>query len=117
MSYRAPLKDMLFVHEANSPASTRSRSCPASRTRRSTPSQAVLEECAKFSERRARAAERRRRPRSRRSWQDGVVTTPPGFKEAFRQFAEGGWQGLQHPAEFGGQGLPKTDRRRRAARC
>ena len=36
-----------------------------------------------------------------------MVTTTPGFKEAFRQFGEGGWQGLQHPAEFGGQGLPK----------
>jgi alkylation response protein AidB-like acyl-CoA dehydrogenase len=36
------------------------------------------------------------------------VTTTPGFKEAFRQFAEGGWQGLQHPTDFGGQGLPKT---------
>jgi len=38
----------------------------------------------------------------------GEVTTPPGFKQAFRQFAEGGWQGLQHPVDFGGQGLPKT---------
>ena len=36
------------------------------------------------------------------------MTTTPGFKEAFRQFGEGGWNGLQHPAEFGGQGLPKT---------
>ena len=42
----------------------------------------------------------------RSSFHDGVVTTTPGFKEAFRQFAEGGWQGLQHPPEFGGQGLP-----------
>jgi alkylation response protein AidB-like acyl-CoA dehydrogenase len=42
------------------------------------------------------------------SLKDGVVTTTPGFKQAFRQFAEGGWQGLQHPVEFGGQGLPKT---------
>ena len=46
--------------------------------------------------------------RSPSSWKDGEVTTTPGFKEAFRQFAEGGWQGLQHPADFGGQGLPKT---------
>ncbi len=30
-----------------------------------------------------------------------------GFKEAFRQFAEGGWQGVVHPVEFGGQGLSK----------
>ena len=42
------------------------------------------------------------------SWNDGEVRTTPGFKQAFRQFGEGGWQGLQHPAEFGGQGLPKT---------
>jgi butyryl-CoA dehydrogenase len=37
---------------------------------------------------------------------DGVITTK-GFKEAFRQFADAGWQGLQHPTDFGGQGLPK----------
>ncbi|RQR44859.1 acyl-CoA dehydrogenase [Burkholderia sp. Bp9126] len=41
------------------------------------------------------------------SLKDGVVTATPGFKEAFRQFVEGGWQGLQHPAEYDGQGLPK----------
>ena len=38
---------------------------------------------------------------------DGSVTTPKGFKEAFRRFGEGGWQGLHFPAEYGGQGLPK----------
>jgi hypothetical protein len=37
---------------------------------------------------------------------DGRVTTPTGFKEAFRQVAEGGWLGLSAPTEFGGQGLP-----------
>jgi alkylation response protein AidB-like acyl-CoA dehydrogenase len=41
------------------------------------------------------------------TWQDGKVTTSKGFKEAFRAFADAGWQGVQHPAEFGGQGLPK----------
>ena len=35
-------------------------------------------------------------------------TTTVGFKEAYQQYCEGGWQGLQHPADFGGQGLPKT---------
>jgi alkylation response protein AidB-like acyl-CoA dehydrogenase len=40
-------------------------------------------------------------------WQNGNVTTSKGFKEAFRSFAEAGWQGVQHPTEFGGQGLPK----------
>src|ERR1700749_1090346 len=37
---------------------------------------------------------------------DASVTTPKGFKEAFRQVAEGGWLGLSAPAEYGGQGLP-----------
>src|SRR5690606_27268359 len=31
-----------------------------------------------------------------------------GFREAFREFAEGGWQGLPHDPEWGGQGLPKV---------
>jgi len=39
---------------------------------------------------------------------DGSVTTPKGFKEAFKQLAEGGWLGLSAPAEYGGQGLPVT---------
>jgi len=39
---------------------------------------------------------------------DGRVTTPTGFREAFKQYAEGGWMGISAPAEFGGQGLPAT---------
>jgi alkylation response protein AidB-like acyl-CoA dehydrogenase len=39
---------------------------------------------------------------------DGSVTTPKGFKDAFKQVAEGGWLGLSAPTEFGGQGLPVT---------
>ncbi len=39
---------------------------------------------------------------------DGRVTTPTGFKDAFKQLAEGGWLGLSAPAEYGGQGLPVT---------
>jgi butyryl-CoA dehydrogenase len=41
------------------------------------------------------------------SWHDGKVTTTAGFKEAFKAFGQAGWQGVQHPVEFGGQGLPK----------
>ncbi len=37
---------------------------------------------------------------------DGSVTTPTGFKDAFRQIVEGGWIGISAPPEFGGQGLP-----------
>ncbi|MDP9140572.1 MAG: acyl-CoA dehydrogenase C-terminal domain-containing protein [Pseudomonadota bacterium] len=40
--------------------------------------------------------------------QDGKVTTPKGFKDAYEQFVAGGWQGLSHPSEFGGQGMPMS---------
>ncbi len=39
---------------------------------------------------------------------DGSVTTPKGFKEAFDQYKEGGWMGLGLPEEYGGQALPYT---------
>ncbi|WFU02381.1 acyl-CoA dehydrogenase C-terminal domain-containing protein [Rhizobium sp. CB3171] len=39
---------------------------------------------------------------------DGTVSTPQGFKEAYRAYYEGGWLGLAVPEEFGGQGLPYT---------
>ena len=38
---------------------------------------------------------------------DGTVKTPAGFKDAYRQYAENGWNGLTKPVEFGGQGLPQ----------
>lgn len=39
-------------------------------------------------------------------WNNGEVTTPKGFKEAYRQYVEGGWTGMTQPEELGGQGLP-----------
>jgi len=39
---------------------------------------------------------------------DGEVTTPKGFKEAYQMFVDGGWQGISHPVEYGGQGLPPS---------
>ena len=40
-------------------------------------------------------------------FKDGEVATPPGFKEAYKKFADAGWIGLPVPAEYGGQGLPQ----------
>ena len=40
--------------------------------------------------------------------EDGSVTTPPGFKEAWDQFSAGGWTTISAPEEFGGQGLPQV---------
>jgi len=39
-------------------------------------------------------------------WNAGAVTTPAGFKDAYRQYSEGGWSALAGPPKFGGQGLP-----------
>ena len=39
---------------------------------------------------------------------NGQVTTPKGYKEAYEQYVAGGWQGLSHPVEYGGQGLPAS---------
>ena len=41
-------------------------------------------------------------------WEDGHVTTPKGYKEAYKRYTEGGWQGLSLEQEFGGGGLPKA---------
>lgn len=42
------------------------------------------------------------------SFKDGQVTTPKGFKEAYDLYVQGGWQGLSHPEQYGGQGLPMS---------
>ncbi len=41
-------------------------------------------------------------------WNDTVVTTPTGFKEAYKQFVDAGWPSLAHETEYGGQGLPAS---------
>src|SRR5437773_4303138 len=106
MSYKAPLKDMLFdiQHLARIDQVAQ---LPGFEEAGLDTAQAVLEECAKFNEG-VLAPLNFEGDKNPSSWKDGVVTTTPGFKEAFKQYVEGGWQGLQHPADFGGQGLPKT---------
>ena len=106
MSYKAPLKDMLFdiKHLANI---AQVAQMPGFEDAGFETAQAVLEECARFNEG-VLAPLNWEGDKNPSSWKDGVVTTTPGFKDAFKQYVEGGWQGLQHPADYGGQGLPKT---------
>ena len=106
MGYRAPVKDMLFCMTELARLDEVAK-IPGFEDFGADTAQAVLEECAKFNEG-VVAPLNWEGDRNPSSWKDGVVTTTPGFKEAWRQFGEGGWQGLQHPPEFGGQGLPKT---------
>jgi alkylation response protein AidB-like acyl-CoA dehydrogenase len=106
MTYRAPIADMLFCMKELANLDEVSK-LPGFEDAGLETAQAVLEECAKFNEG-VVAPLNVEGDRNPSSWKAGVVTTTPGFKQAFRQFGEGGWQGLQHPSEFGGQGLPKT---------
>lgn len=106
MSFSAPVKDMLFAmeHLANIEQVAQ---IPGFEDAGLETAQAVLEECAKLCEGVIEPLNivGDTQPSSLK---DGVVTTTPGFKEAYQQFVEGGWQGMQHPTDFGGQGLPKT---------
>ncbi len=107
MSYQAPVKDMLFNIQHLAGLETLTEQIPAFADFGLDTAAAVLEECAKLTQD-VIAPLNFEGDKNPSSWKDGVVTTTPGFKQAFKAYAEGGWQGLVHPAEFGGQGAPKT---------
>ncbi|MEI8028394.1 MAG: acyl-CoA dehydrogenase [Comamonadaceae bacterium] len=106
MSYVAPLKDMFFNIKYLADIEQIAK-LPGFEDAGFETAQAVLEEAAKFNEG-VLSPLNWEGDKNPSSWRDGQVTATPGFKEAFQQFAQAGWQGLQHPVDFGGQGLPKT---------
>ena len=106
MSYKAPVKDMLFNIEHLARIDQVAQ-MPGFEDAGLETAQAVLEECARFNEE-VVAPLNFEADKAPSSHSGTSVTTSKGFKEAYKQYTEGGWQGLQHPADFGGQGLPKT---------
>ena len=106
MSYTAPIKDMLFNMQ-HLAALDEIAKIPGFEDAGMETAQAVLEECARFNQD-VLAPLNWEGDKHPSFWKDGVVTTTTGFKQAYQQYAEGGWQGLQHPTDMGGQGLPKT---------
>jgi alkylation response protein AidB-like acyl-CoA dehydrogenase len=105
MSYTAPLKDMLFViHELAGLDAV--NVLPGCEDATAETVAAVLEENAKFC---SNVVAPLNWPSDKEPsyWHNGQVTTANGFKPAFKAFAGAGWQGVPHPSEFGGHGLPK----------
>lgn len=105
MSYVAPLKDMLFVLNELAGLSE-VNALPGCEDATPETVEAVLEENAKFCGE-VIAPLNASGDKEPSYWHDGQVTTAKGFKQAFKAFGEAGWQGVQHPVDFGGQGLPK----------
>jgi 3-(methylthio)propanoyl-CoA dehydrogenase len=104
LSYEAPLRDMRFAMEQ---AGLRQvQQLPGFEDASDETVEAVLQECAKLMSE-VIAPLNAAGDRQPSTWAGGQVTTSPGFRAAFRSFAQGGWQGLAHPPRFGGQGLPK----------
>ena len=105
MSYVAPLKDMRFVLNELAGLGEVAK-LPGYEDSTPETVDAILEEAAKF-------ASEVLDPlnivgdQQGSKWSDGKVTTPKGFKEAYKQYAEGGWPALPFDSHWGGQGLPK----------
>ncbi|CDY73808.1 3-methylmercaptopropionyl-CoA dehydrogenase (DmdC) [Caballeronia glathei] len=105
MSYTAPVKDMLFAMTELADLA-RIAALPGFEDANLDTARAVLDEAARFNGE-ILAPLNVEGDRHPSAWSNGEVATTPGFKEAFRQFSEGGWQGVLHPVEYEGQGLPK----------
>ena len=106
MNYVAPIKDMQFV--LNELAGLKQiQTLPGCEDATDETVTAVLEENARFVGEVVAPLNRAGDVEPAR-WDNGRVITTPGFKQAFDAFVQAGWQGVQHPSEFGGQGLPKV---------
>ncbi len=106
MSYQSPVKDLLFCIQTLADIDGITR-LPGYEDAGLDTVQAVLEECGKFNEG-VVAPLNWSGDQEPGKWNNGEVTTSPGFKEAYKALGEGGWQGVHQPSIYGGQGLPKT---------
>jgi alkylation response protein AidB-like acyl-CoA dehydrogenase len=104
--YRAPVREMRFVLEELLGSSSLS-AAPLLREYSDELAQSVLEEAARFAQGVLDPLNRPGDTHGARWTADGVVTAP-GFREAYRQFAAGGWPALGSAPEFGGQRVPQV---------
>ncbi|MFN4041727.1 MAG: acyl-CoA dehydrogenase [Brevundimonas sp.] len=106
MTYRAPVRDLAFTLRfvAGGDALTETGAFPDFDAE---VAGAVIEAAAQFSEQ-VLAPLNRPGDQAGSKYANGAVTAAPGFADAYRQFAEGGWTGLTASTEAGGQALPKA---------
>jgi alkylation response protein AidB-like acyl-CoA dehydrogenase len=103
-TYRAPLEDIRFVLDEVVGAA-RLADLPGHEDATPDLISAVLEEGARFAENELQPLNRSG-DREGCTFENGVVRTPEGFREAYRGYAEGGWTGITADPDYGGQGLP-----------
>jgi alkylation response protein AidB-like acyl-CoA dehydrogenase len=106
-SYKAPLEDVGFLLN-DVFQFDRYNNLPGFSDASADVREAILGEAAKLSEEVLQPLNRVGDLEGCKRNDDGSVTTPKGFKDAFKQVTEGGWLGLSAPVEYGGQGLPVT---------
>jgi 3-(methylsulfanyl)propanoyl-CoA dehydrogenase len=106
-TYKAPVEDVLFLLNDVFQVG-RYDNLPGFADASADVREAILTEAAKFCEQVLTPLNRTGDHEGCARHGDGSVTTPKGFKEAFKQYADGGWMGISAPPEFGGQGLPEA---------
>lgn len=105
LTYKAPQKDIDFLLNDVLDIQTHYQSFEAGKEASPDLVDAIMSECAKFCEN-VLSPLYQSGDEEGCHFENGKVTTPKGFKEAYQQYIEGGWQGLSHPVEYGGQGMP-----------
>jgi alkylation response protein AidB-like acyl-CoA dehydrogenase len=105
--YKAPLRDIRFVADELWDYDKHYQSLSGTEEVNAELRDAILDEAARFAEQ-VIAPLRRSGDEEGCTWSEEGVTTPTGFKEAYKQFIDGGWTGLSMPEEFGGQALPAS---------
>ena len=107
LSYKAPIMDIKFLFEDVFDYYGHYQKTPEYSEATPDLVDAIFAECAKFSENELLPLNQSG-DKEGCHFDNGVVTTPKGFKEAYQQYVAGGWQSLSHPIEQGGQGLPPS---------
>jgi alkylation response protein AidB-like acyl-CoA dehydrogenase len=104
-TYRAPVEDVSFLLNDVFQID-RYNNLPGFSDASADVRSAIIDEAARFSEQVLQPLNHSGDLEGCTRHDDGRVSTPKGFTDAFKQLADGGWLGLSAPAEFGGQGLP-----------